>query len=126
MAEQVGASFVARSRNLEFSTTKTLRGEVVDMNSYGTNYFIDIHGEIFKLSESDEQSATITIEGGLDTFVNEKQYREPIFYVTQKQKNTIYCILRELSIVTDVAQVSSSDSDVLDRMVSSAYFNYCG
>lgn len=126
MAEQVGASFVAKSKNLSFSLTNSLRGEKVNIDSYGGNFFIDIHGQIFKLSEPSSESASIIVEGGLDTFINEKQYREPIFYLTQKQKNIIYNILRELSILTDVSNVSSPDSEILDRLVSSTYFNYCG
>lgn len=126
MADQVGPSFVARSRNLDFTTTKTLRGESVNVDSLGSNFVIDTQGEIFKLSDPTEESATITLVGGLDTFVNEKEYREPIFYITQKQKNTVYAILRELSINTDTGKVTCSDNDVFDRLVSSAYFNFCG
>lgn len=126
MAEQVGPPKVARSKNLEFSTTKTQRGQTVDINSVSTNYVIDTHGEIFKISDPSPESATIALIGGLDTFVNEKETRNPVFYITQKQKNTVYAILRELSINTDSAQVTCSDSDVFDKLVSSAYFNYCG
>lgn len=126
MAEQVGPTLVAKSTNLEFSTTKTLRGQNVDVNSASTNFVIDTHGEIFKLSDPSPESATITLIGGLDAFVNEKEARDPIFYITQKQKNTVYAILRELSINTDVGKVTCSDSDVFDRLVSSAYFNFCG
>lgn len=126
MAEQVGPPKVARSKNLTFSSTKTLRGQSVDVNSVSSNFVIDTHGEIFQLSEPSPDSATITLVGGLDTFVNEKQTRDPIFYITQKQKNTVYAILRELAVNTDNAQVTCSDSDVFDRLVSSAYYNYCG
>ena len=126
MAEQVGPPKVARSKNLTFSTTKTLRGQSVDIGSISTNYAIDAHGQIFKLSEPSPESATITLVGGLDTFVNEKEKRDPIFYITQKQKNAVYAILRELAINTDNAKVTCSDNDVFDRLVSSAYYNYCG
>ena len=126
MAQLVGPSLVAKSKNLYFSTTQTLRNEKISISSVNANFVIDIHGQIHQNSEPQPDTATIVLEGGLDTFVNEKENRDPIFYITQKQKNTVYAILRELSILTDTGQVTSQTSEVLDRLVSSAYFNYCG
>lgn len=126
MADQVAPSLVARSKNLTFTTTQTQREQKVDLASYGTNFAIDVHGQIFKYSEPSPEEATIVLEGGQDTFVNEKEYRSPIFYITQKQKNTVYAILRELATSTDSATVTCSDNDVFDRLVTSTYYNYCG
>lgn len=126
MANIVGPAAVARSKNLYFKRSMHLRGAVVNPQTLGGNYVIDIHGLIYKNSEAPQDTAAITIVGGLDTFVNEKKYRAPVLYLTQKQKNTIFAILKQLAMMTDSGQVSCQDNDVLDRMIRSAYFNYCG
>lgn len=126
MANIVGPTAVARSKNLYFKRSMHLRGATVKPESLGGNFVIDTHGLIYKISEPPQDTAAITIVGGLDTFVNEKQYRAPVLYLTQKQKNTLYAILKQLALNTDSGQVSCQDNDVLDRLLRSAYFNYCG
>ena len=98
--DKVGPGKVAQAKNLYFKTSNDPRGTKVDIQGLGGNYVIDIDGAIYEVSASSGESAAITIVGGIDTFVNEKQYRPYSFYITQRQKISIYEILRELSQVT--------------------------
>ncbi len=124
MSELVGSTYVARSRNISFTTSQTLRNDVVNIDSFNTNFVIGINGDIYKLSEPDDE-ATVTIVGGLDTFANEKIYREPLPYLTQMQKNTLYSILKQLASFTDQGQITCNDS-IIEEFLNSAYFNFCG
>lgn len=126
MADKVNSSYVARSTNITFETSQTLRNEVVNIDQFNTDFVIDINGAIYKLSEPMDGQATVTIVGGLDTFVNEKIYREPLPYLTQLQKNTLYSILKELATFTDAATVQCSNDTIIDDFINSAYFNFCG
>ena len=123
---QVGPGKVAQAKNLYFRTSGDPRGSKVDIASMGGNYVIDIDGAIYEVSAASGESAAITIVGGIDTFVNEKQYRPYSFYISQRQKLSLYEILRELSKVTIKAQLSAGDNEVLDYLISNTYSNYCG
>ena len=125
MADIVGPGTVAKSKNLYFALSNTQRGEQVDINGLSGNYAIQIDGTIYKISDPPEGSAAITVIGGQDTFVNEKQYRPYSFYITQRQKVTIYKIMKELSQVTNTAQLHSDDT-LLDHLILNTYANYCG
>ena len=94
--DKVGPGKVAQAKNLYFKTSNDPRGTKVDIQGLGGNYVIDIDGAIYEVSASSGESAAITIVGGVDTFVNEKQYRPYSFYLTQRQKLSIYEILRIL------------------------------
>ena len=124
--DKVGPGKVAQAKNLYFKTSGDPRGTKVDIKGLGGNYVIDIDGAIYEVSASSGESAAITIVGGVDTFVNEKQYRPYSFYLTQRQKLSIYEILRELSQVTVKAQLSAGDNEILDFLVTNTYSNYCG
>ena len=125
MADIVGPGTVARCKNLYFSISDTERGDTVDVGSLSGNFAIQIDGSIYKISEPPQDSAAITVVGGRDTFVNEKQYRPYSFYITQRQKVTIYKIMKELSQVTNTAQLHS-DNELLDQLILNTYANYCG
>ena len=118
-------SKVARAKNLYFRTTDTPRDKIIDPNSQGGNYVITRDGNIIEISEASGEQAAITVIGGIDTFENEKQPRPYSFYLTQRQKITIYQILRELATTTDKAQVHS-DNELLDLLITNTYSNYCG
>ena len=124
--DKVGPGKVAQAKNLYFKTSEDPRGTKVNIQGLGGNYVIDIDGAIYEVSASSGESAAITIVGGVDTFVNEKQYRPYSFYLTQRQKLSIYEILRELSQVTVKAQLSAGDNEILDFLVTNTYSNYCG
>jgi len=123
---KIGPGKVAQAKNLYFKTSGDPRGTKVDIQALGGNYVIDIDGAIYEISAASGDSAAITIVGGVDTFVNEKQYRPYSFYITQRQKLSIYEILRELSQVTVEAQLSAGDNEILDFLVTNTYSNYCG
>jgi len=123
--EVVGPAFVARSSNIEFSTTKTLRNEDVDIQSLSANFVLDLNGTIYKLSDPSPDSATVILVGGLDTFIHEKNKRDPKFYMTTRQKVVIYNILKIVAQNTDTAKITGTDG-VLDQIVHATYFNYCG
>lgn len=122
----VNSTLVARTRSIEFTTSETLRNEQVDVESFSTNFVIDVDGNIYKLSDGSEDSTTVTIVGGLDTFANEKIYREPLPYLTQMQKNAIYSILKQMASFTDQGEVSCTNDSIIDEFVQSVYFNFCG
>jgi hypothetical protein len=123
---QVSASKIAKAKNLYFKTTDTPRGTKLDLSSLGGNYVIDVEGTVYEISESSGESASITIVGGIDTFVNEKKYRPYVTYLTQRQKMVIYGILKELAQNTIKAEVSAGDNTMIDSLVKSVYRNYCG
>lgn len=123
--EVVGPAYVARSSNIEFSITKTLRNEDVDISAQSANFVLDLNGTIYKLSEPSPDSATVVLVGGLDTFINEKNKRMPKFYMTSRQKVVIYNILKIVAHNTDTAKITATDS-ALDQIVHATYFNYCG
>ena len=121
----VGADQVASSVNLYFSTTNTLRGYDIDLNSIQANYIIDVNGTIYKNIEPTQNYATVKLVGGLDGFVNTKQPEDSAFYMSIRQKVTIYNILKAVARRTDGAQITSSVS-TLDAIVNGTYKNYCG
>jgi len=121
----VGPNKVSQSNELTFSTTNTLRNESVDVGSIDANYVISIDGVINENKSNAGASATIVLIGGNDTFVAEKQPREPMFYMTVRQKLTIYAILKSLAARTD-AGIVSSDVPILDTIVKATYTNFRG
>lgn len=125
MVETVGPGQVASSKNLYFTLSKTPRDAAVDITTFSGNYAIELDGEIYKISEPPADTAAITIVGGIDTFVNEKEYRPYKFYLTQRQKVTLYKIMKELARVTEKAEIHSDDS-LLDHLLLNTYSNYCG
>lgn len=125
MTTIVNASFPARFRNLTFNITSTPRNENVQISSLDGNFVIDIKGNIYLLNEPTGDDAVITIVGGIDTFVNAKIQEAPLPYLTQRQQVAIYSILKQLSVLTDAAQLDSNDVTI-SEYVNSAYFNFCG
>jgi hypothetical protein len=125
MTTIVNASFPARFRNLTFNITSTPRNENVRISSLDGNFVIDIKGNIYLLNEPTGDDAVITIVGGIDTFVNAKIQEAPLPYLTQRQQVAIYSILKQLSVLTDAAQLDSNDVTI-SEYVNSAYFNFCG
>jgi peroxiredoxin len=123
---QVSASKIAKAKNLYFKTTNTARGTKLNLSSLGGNYVIDIDGTVYEISEASGESAAITVVGGIDTFVNEKQYRPYLDYLSQRQKVVIYSILKELAQNTIKAELSAGDNTMLDNLIKSVYRNYCG
>lgn len=120
----VGPNLVAKSNSIAFTTTNTLRNEPVDVGAVDTNYVVSLDGAINQNSEAGV-SATVSLVGGNDTFANEKQQREPMFYMTSRQKITVYAILRSLANRTATASVSS-DVPILNTIVNAAYTNFRG
>lgn len=121
----VGPNKVSQSNEIAFSTTNTLRNEPVDIGSIDANYVLSIDGVINENRPVNGTSASVVLVGGNDTFIAEKQPREPMFYMTVRQKLTIYAILRALATRTDTATVSS-DVPILDTIVKATYTNFRG
>ena len=121
----VGSALVSKFNNFHFSTTDTLRNQPVDVNSISCDFVIDIDGTIYQNRTPTPNQAYIVFVGGNDTFINEKIYREPKFYLTERQKVILYNILKQVAIRTDAAQISS-DIDELQQIAYATYFNYCG
>ena len=125
MASIVGPELVSRFTNLYFSTSKHLRNEDVILANIKGNYVIDIDGKIYENSPGNDDHATITLVGGYDTFTHAKTKEVPKFYMTERQKITIYNILKAVSRRTDHAEIAS-DVEILDLIVNATYKNYCG
>jgi hypothetical protein len=149
MTEIVGPGAVASCKNLYFTLTNTYRdedvniagtdasnqttsqvtsgggGDIPGITNVGGNFVIDICGTIYKVSEPQPDSASITVIGGRDNFTHEKQSRPSVFYITQRQKMIIYKILFELASKTNKAELHS-DNSVLEQIITSTYSNYCG
>ena len=125
MADIVGPGAVGSCKNLYFKLTDTYRDEDIDPASQGGNFVIDKDGTIYKIGDPQPNSAAITVIGGKDTFSHEKQKRPDTFYITQRQKVTLYKILSELASKTNKAELHS-DNTTLEHLVCSVYANYCG
>ncbi len=121
----VGPNKVSMVNEISFATTNTLRNETVDIGSIDANYVVSIDGVINENKPVTGTSATVVLVGGNDTFVHEKQPREPMFYMTVRQKLTIYAILKALATRTDTASVSAS-VPILDTIVKATYTNFRG
>ena len=121
----VGPNKVSQFNELTFSTTDTLRNEPVEVGSIDADYVISIDGVINENRSATGSAATVVLVGGNDTFIAEKQPREPMFYMTVRQKLTIYAILKSLATRTDTGVVSS-DVPILDAIVKATYTNFRG
>ena len=123
----VSPEAVAHSKDLTFEFSETLRGETVNINDYSdSTYIIDIDGKIYQGASASEDSANITIIGGIDIFVNEKIERQSVnFYLSEQQKLTIYKIIKELASFYQDAQISSSN-ETLQQSITALYCNYTG
>jgi len=125
---KVGVDAFTYCKNFNFSFTKTLRGENVDLSKYDSSTFIiDVDGIIYQGAHTDGSTATVSIVGGIDRFVNSRNTNPAVnFYITEPQKVTLYKIMKALSQYADDAQIQSSDSDKLEQSLNALYFNYCG
>lgn len=126
MSSIVGPALVAGSKNLYFKLSATQRNEKYNITTdFEGNFVIDIDGTIYQLTEPQPDTAAITIVGGIDTFIGEKQPRPSVFYLTQNQKVTLYKICKEVARLTDKAQLHS-DNTILDHLITNTYSNYVG
>lgn len=116
------------SKNLAFSFSKTKRNESVSLNDYSDyNYILDVNGMLYMGSEPGEDSATVCIIGGDDTFVNEKAKRiNSNYYISEPQKVTLYDMMREHARWGDSAEITCEDSEKLELGLYSLYKNSCG
>ena len=81
---------------------------------------------MYSSGEVDADSATITVIGGSDRFINEKANRlGSTFYISEPQKLTLYKAIRELSMRIDSANITSNN-DKLEQSLCALYRNYCG
>lgn len=123
----VSFAAISYSKNLTFNFSNTKRNENVNLSNYSSsNYVIDINGTVYLGSSPSEDSATITIIGGNDTFINEKATRlESNFYLSEPQKVVLYGIMREHCKWGDTAEITS-DNDKLEQSLNALFRNYCG
>lgn len=121
----VGPKAVAQYDYLYITTTRTYRDEDVDVSSVGGDFVIDQRGSVYQNRTPTPGQAHVVLVGGIDTYTHAKDPMAPIFYMTERQKITLYAIMRELSIRTDAAQITSSDQ-VLEQIAKSTYVNYVG
>lgn len=123
----VSFAAISYSKNLTFNFSNTKRNEVINLSNYSSsNYIIDINGTVYMGSSPSEDSATVTIIGGNDTFIHEKATRlESNFYLSEPQKVVLYGIMREHCKWGDSAEITS-DNDKLEQSLNALYRNYCG
>lgn len=122
---KVSADLVGNNTYLYLSTTKTLRNEPVNIGSVDADYVVDLDGSIYQNRTPPPNQAYVVFVGGLDTFTNEKVYRSPAFYMTERQRITLYNIMRRVANLTDSASITSDD-DTLQLIAQATYLNYCG
>lgn len=125
MMDIVGPTSVSQVNSLNFMTSQTLRDESIDLSTLDADFAISVDGTIYKIRDPSPTQATVILEGGLDTFANEKQQRYPMFYMTERQKLSIYAILKALANRTYTASVSA-DNSTLQQIVHATYINYLG
>ena len=125
--QEVSPEAVAYSKNLDFSFSNTLRNENVNLNNYNSyTFIIDVDGTVYQGANASESQASIVIIGGIDKFMHSKSTSlASNFFLTEQQKVTLYKLIKELSIYTNTALISS-DNDTLEQALNSLYNNYCG
>ncbi len=114
------------SKNLEFSFSRTKRNEIINLNNYSSyNYILDINGNLYQGAQPGEDSATVLIIGGDDTFVNEKAKRiSSNYYISEPQRVALYAMMREHSTWGDSAEITCTNSDKLEQALHGLYKNY--
>jgi len=124
---QVSAEAVAHCKNMVFDFSGTLRNQKVNLNDYKSyNFIIDVNGNVYQGANANENQASIVIIGGIDKFMYAKTTTlASNFFLTEQQKVTLYKIIRELSVYTNTASITS-DNELLEQALSSLYNNYCG
>ena len=124
---QISAEAVAHSKNMSFSFSGTLRNQNVNLNDYSSyNFIIDVDGNVYQGASANESQASVVIIGGIDKFMYSKTASlVSNFFLTEQQKVTLYKIIRELSVYTNTASITS-DNELLEQALSSLYNNYCG
>jgi len=124
----VAPEAVSYYTNLTFNFSNTLKDQPINLNDYSDSTFIvDIDGQVYQGSSSGGTSASITIIGGVDKFINgsNPDRLASNFFITEPQKVVLYRIIKDLSIYTDSATISS-DNDKLLQSLNALYQNYCG
>lgn len=123
----VGPTAISYHKKLTFNFSNTLRNQKVNLEKYAQGgYVIDINGDIYSSGNASEDSATVTIIGGSDKFVNEKANRlESTYFMTEPQKAILYKIMMYLSKKTDSAEITSNNGK-LEQSLNALYSNNCG
>ena len=120
----ISASEAAKNDSFNFTVIYTQRNEQISISSLGTNYVIDTDGAIYELSKSSSRSATISIVGGLSSFINAKVPSSPLFYLTTNQKRTLHNII--MFAATNSNAVIKSNDPYLEDMLNGQYYNSRG
>lgn len=123
--KQISPSYFSHFDKLQFDLTFTMRNEVIDKKSLGSNYVIDTDGVIYEISKVNNGSATIKVVGGMSTFINGKMPSPQEFYLSTNQKRTLSNIMRWISS-NSKADISSSNSPTLDKLLNNQYNNFRG
>jgi hypothetical protein len=121
---QISASEAAKNDQFNFILTYTLRNENVKISTLGTNYVVDTDGAIHEISKGSGRSVTISVVGGLSTFVNAKIPSSPVFYLTTNQKRTLQNIMR--FVASNSNAVITSNDETLEDMLNGQYYNFRG
>lgn len=116
------------SKNLTFTFSNTKRNENINFNQYSSyNYILDVNGNLYSGNEPSEESATVLVIGGDDTFVHEKAKRiNSNFYISETQRVALYTMMREHAIWGDTSEITCTNSEKLERTLQSLYQNNCG
>lgn len=116
---------IYRATSFNFDFTYTLKDQGVDLNTLPGNVILDVNGSFYEKS-SFRDSVNITIVGGIDKHVNAKVNTVPYpFYLTIRQKQSLYSLFR-LSSSTSVNKQINSPNVTLRDFLESLYLNFRG
>ena len=122
----VSPNLIGAYQKLLFNFSFTLRNQAVNLDSFTTNYVLDVDGLIYEKNSNVTDVCSVTIVGGIDAFMFEKELRAPVnFFITDAQRVVIYRIMKALSRNTDTAQVDANQ-DTLLTFLQALYSNLCG
>ena len=124
MARIASPSIFKGLTSLDFVYTYHYRDDYVDINRVSQNIIIDRDGTIY--GSASGTSATIALVGGYDTFRHEKEKRHAGGYITERQKVTLYKVMKIVAIGSDDATITSSVDGELESLIQNLYFNCCG
>lgn len=118
-------SINAKNFTINFSNTK--RDEKIEISRYDTNYFLDTNGTLYEKQLRTVDSVKVIVVGGDHRFLFQKDTsEEPEIYITPPQIKAIKEMMKYLSYSGGEYPTISSDSEYLQNLINSYYYNFRG
>lgn len=116
---------IYRASNFNCDFTYTYKDEGIDLSQLNTDVILDVNGAFYE-KNSFTDTVNMLIVGGIDKYINSKIVSSPYpFYITMRQKQSLYNLFR-IASVSAVDKNISSPNTILRQFLSSLYLNFRG